>query len=335
MLLPLRRRWRLPTPPPNPDLDLLAHTLQFQGVVCSTAKPKAVAGDVAARAPRRVGAEFIGGITALLYAAREGRLESARALVEGGADLNIVNGDKFSPLVMAITNGHYDVARCLLWTTTPTPNLTTQAGLTALFAVIDVQWAPHAWFPQPNVEPRKAAYLDLNGFLFWIIAQKELPDDELRSFQRADADEKCAGAGAPSEAGGFRVEVNQPLGRGQGGLGEEQVQWAQVGDGDVANPQFAIRSAEWKRLPGDKVFAQFIFLEHAFHIFFDALGRSLRRELARLRRLIHAAQIFQSLLKLASRVARCRGFLKMAEFLVEVHRYINRIEKSFPQSTRR
>ena len=55
------------------------------------AKPKARAGDVAARAPRRVGADFMGGMTALLYAAREGHMEAVRALVEGGADVNMVS----------------------------------------------------------------------------------------------------------------------------------------------------------------------------------------------------------------------------------------------------
>ncbi len=80
------------------------------------AKPKARAGDVAFRAPRRVGPEFTGGMTALLYAAREGHMEAVRALVEGGADINELSGDKFSPLVMAITNGHLDMAMYMLAT---------------------------------------------------------------------------------------------------------------------------------------------------------------------------------------------------------------------------
>lgn len=142
------------------DLDLLARTLQFQEVDYLTATPKAVAGDVAARAPRRVGAEFMGGMTALHYAAREGHLATVKALVEGGADLNIVNGDKFSPMMEAIVNGHFDVAKYLL-DRNANPNLATNAGLEALFAVVDVQWAPHAWFPQPNVDQEKTGYLDL------------------------------------------------------------------------------------------------------------------------------------------------------------------------------
>lgn len=142
------------------ELEALAHALQLKSASYLLAKPKPRAGDVAARAPRRTGAEFMGGMTALLYAAREGHIDAARALVEGGANLNIVNGDKFTPLVMAITNGHYDLANYLL-DRGADPNLASLTGLTALYATIDVQWAPHAWFPQPNIEQEKTGYLDL------------------------------------------------------------------------------------------------------------------------------------------------------------------------------
>jgi uncharacterized protein len=142
------------------ELNTLARALELKSANYLLAKPKARAGDVAARAPRRVGAEFMGGMTALLYAAREGHMEAAHALVEGGADVNVVNGDKFSPLVMAITNGHYDLAKYLL-DHGANPNLATMSGLTALYATVDVQWAPHAWFPQPNIEQEKTSYLDL------------------------------------------------------------------------------------------------------------------------------------------------------------------------------
>ena len=142
------------------ELQTLAHAIQLKSAAYLLAKPKQRAGDVAARAPRRVGAEFMGGMTALLYAAREGHMEAARALVQGGAGLNVANADKFSPMVMAITNGHYDLAMYLL-DHGADPNLATISGLTPLYATIDVQWAPHAWFPQPNIEQERTGYLDL------------------------------------------------------------------------------------------------------------------------------------------------------------------------------
>ena len=142
------------------ELETLAHALQLKSAEFLPAKAKARAGDVAARAPRRVGAEFMGGNTALLYAAREGHMETVRALAEGGADLNIASADKFTPLVIAITNGHLDVAMYLL-DKGADPNLATLSGLTPLYAVVDTEWAPHAWFPQPNVDQEKTRYLDL------------------------------------------------------------------------------------------------------------------------------------------------------------------------------
>lgn len=142
------------------DLDLLGRSMGFPSAAVALARPKARAGDVAARAPRRVGPEQVGGMTALLYAAREGHLETARALLEGGADINQVSADKFSPLVMAIANGHLDLAKYLV-DKGADPNLTAVSGLTALYGVIDVQWAPHAWFPQPTTDQEKTSYLEL------------------------------------------------------------------------------------------------------------------------------------------------------------------------------
>ena len=142
------------------DLELLGRSLGFQSAAVTLAKPKARAGDVAARAPRRVGPEQVGGMTALLYAAREGHLETAKALLEGGADINQVSADKFSPLVTAVANGHLDLAKFLV-DKGADPNLVATSGLTALYGVIDVQWAPHAWFPQPTTEQEKTSYLEL------------------------------------------------------------------------------------------------------------------------------------------------------------------------------
>jgi uncharacterized protein len=145
---------------PQADLDALAHSLGFKSSAYRLAKPRPRAGDVAARGPRKVGADFMGGMTALLYAAREGHQRAASALVEAGADVNQVSGDKFSPLVMSIINGHLDLAKYLL-DHGANPNVATETGITALYAAIDVQWAPKTWFPQPSTEQEKTTYLEL------------------------------------------------------------------------------------------------------------------------------------------------------------------------------
>jgi ankyrin repeat protein len=107
------------------------------------------------------GAATMGGQTALLYAARDGQIDAARALIEGGADVNQSNAEeKTTPLVMAIINGHFDLGKMLL-DYGADPNLANTWGLAPLYATIDVQWAPYAWFPQPITSQEKITHLEL------------------------------------------------------------------------------------------------------------------------------------------------------------------------------
>jgi uncharacterized protein len=55
-----------------------------------------------------------GGFTALLYAAREGCVECARNLVEGGADIDLTDPERVTPLGLAINNLHFDLAAYLI-----------------------------------------------------------------------------------------------------------------------------------------------------------------------------------------------------------------------------
>jgi ankyrin repeat protein len=55
-----------------------------------------------------------GGFTPLLYAAREGCIECAKALVEGGADIDLPDPHRVTPLVLAILNLHFDLATYLI-----------------------------------------------------------------------------------------------------------------------------------------------------------------------------------------------------------------------------
>lgn len=55
-----------------------------------------------------------GGLTPLLYAARDGRLEPAKILVEAGAKLEQTDPNSITPLLMAISNNHPEVARFLI-----------------------------------------------------------------------------------------------------------------------------------------------------------------------------------------------------------------------------
>jgi len=55
-----------------------------------------------------------GGMTPLLYASRDGRTETARMLLDAGADINLRDANDITPLIAAITNNHPDVARYLI-----------------------------------------------------------------------------------------------------------------------------------------------------------------------------------------------------------------------------
>jgi ankyrin repeat protein len=55
-----------------------------------------------------------GGLTALVFAAREGDLESAKLLVEAGADVNQTTEYGWTPLLTATNNRHYKLAEYLI-----------------------------------------------------------------------------------------------------------------------------------------------------------------------------------------------------------------------------
>jgi ankyrin repeat protein len=100
-------------------------------------------------------------MTALLLAARDGRLNAARALLVAGADVNQRSaGDNSTPLVMAIINGHFDIAQFLL-DHGADPNAANQDGLAPLYATIDARWAPIAGGPVPLMAREQTGYLDL------------------------------------------------------------------------------------------------------------------------------------------------------------------------------
>jgi ankyrin repeat protein len=101
-----------------------------------------------------------GGWTALMFAARDGGIDAARALAELGADLNLTalpqtdvplkpeevqanaNGVGTTALVFAIINSHYDLAAMLL-EKGANPNVADIAGMAALYAAVDMnslQW---------------------------------------------------------------------------------------------------------------------------------------------------------------------------------------------------
>jgi ankyrin repeat protein len=102
-----------------------------------------------------------GGLTALHFAARQGALKTAHALVDAGADVNVVSpADGTTPLVIAAINGQFDLAAFLVENGAD-PNIASQSGMTALYAALNVEWAPRMFYPQPRAQlQQKLSYVD-------------------------------------------------------------------------------------------------------------------------------------------------------------------------------
>ena len=107
-----------------------------------------------------------GGLSALHFAARQGAVASARVLVEAGANVNLRSpGDRTTALLVATLNGHFDLARYLLEQGAE-PTLASADGATPLYAVLNVQWAPKAAYPQPRAYlQQQTTYLELMTLL--------------------------------------------------------------------------------------------------------------------------------------------------------------------------
>jgi len=103
-----------------------------------------------------------GGLTPLLFAVRQGSRQAVDVLLAAGADVNQVSaGDKSSPLLIALANGHFDLAMHLL-DTGANPNQAADNGAAPLYAVLNVQWAPKALYPQPrSYLQQKTTYMQM------------------------------------------------------------------------------------------------------------------------------------------------------------------------------
>jgi ankyrin repeat protein len=119
-----------------------------------------------------------GGLTALLLAARQGARETALALVDGGADVNLSSeADATSPLLIATINGHFDLALDLVARGADV-NAAADNGVTPLYAALNVQWAPKAFYPQPRAHLQQNA--DYLQFMKTLLERGADPNARVR-----------------------------------------------------------------------------------------------------------------------------------------------------------
>ena len=83
-----------------------------------------------------------GGFTALLYAAREGCVDCAKHLIEGGADPNQTDPERMTPLVLALLNLHFDFAAFMIGVDGIDLNKWDLFGRTPLYMAVDVNTLP-------------------------------------------------------------------------------------------------------------------------------------------------------------------------------------------------
>ena len=115
-----------------------------------------------------------GGLTPLLFAAREGKVPSAKVLLDAGADINIVDPDRHTSLILALTNGQLDVAALLIERGADV-NMEDKVGQTALYAAVDVHTVPASNRPAPRETDDTVSSLDVIKLLLAKGARVDAP----------------------------------------------------------------------------------------------------------------------------------------------------------------
>jgi ankyrin repeat protein len=118
-----------------------------------------------------------GGLTPLLYAARQGCTECVRALVKGGAKVNLPDPDGITPLLMAVMSMHFDTARLLIESGANVDKWDWW-GRSPLYAAVDVNTLPTGGRPD-RLSTDDTSSLDIIGLL---LERGANPDARLRKF---------------------------------------------------------------------------------------------------------------------------------------------------------
>ena len=121
----------------------------------------------------------LGGLTPLLFAAREGCVDCARILLDKGAKIDATDPDGISPVLIATINGHYDAAIFLLGKGAD-PNLVDRTGRTALFSAVDFHTMPVSNRPAPKDTDSEESSLNL---ITTLLAKGANVDAQLKNQQ--------------------------------------------------------------------------------------------------------------------------------------------------------
>jgi len=109
-----------------------------------------------ARAARdgQIPTETLGGLTALLFAARQGSLDTVRILLASGADGRLGGCGRQQPVLVAVQNGYYEIARFLL-DHGADPNQANLKNWTPIYLAVANRDALTTAVPSPGNEGRR------------------------------------------------------------------------------------------------------------------------------------------------------------------------------------
>ncbi len=127
-----------PAPPPPPDNDADDADVIVAGLVGSGG----------------------GGLTPLIFAAREGDIESAKTLLDAGADVNQTSEYEWTPLLTATNNRHYRLGKYLM-ERGANVNLANKGGWTPLYLATDNRNIEGGDYPVPKPDMDHLEYITL------------------------------------------------------------------------------------------------------------------------------------------------------------------------------
>ena len=120
-----------------------------------------------------------GGLTALLYAARDGCYDCVEALIAKGADVNLPTPEGVTPLMIALDNDNNDIAKLLL-DQGANPGVWDWYGRTALYIAVDRKAGGSNDSVRVVIDPRRSSRASAMDVIKALLAAGVDPNPELR-----------------------------------------------------------------------------------------------------------------------------------------------------------
>jgi ankyrin repeat protein len=114
-----------------------------------------------------------GGLTPLIFASREGDVESAKALLDAGADVNQTSEYGWTPLLTAVNNRHWKLAQALIERGADT-NIANKGGWTPLYLATDIRNIEGGDYPVARPD------MDSLEFIKFLLDHKADPNARIK-----------------------------------------------------------------------------------------------------------------------------------------------------------